>query len=169
MVEAGVFGDRRVELLDGVVYDMTPQSRRHAAALRKARRALEAVCPEDCDVEVQMPLSLEPDSTPEPDLAIVPRDPGDYAGGHPTTALLVVEIADSSLQHDRNQKARAYARAGIQDFWILNLLDNLLEVYRDPVDGTYRSRQTFRRGERLAALARPDLGIAIEDLLPAKL
>ncbi|HYN22531.1 MAG TPA: Uma2 family endonuclease [Thermoanaerobaculia bacterium] len=169
MVEAGLFGDRGVELVDGVVYDMTPQSRRHAAALRKARRVLESICPDGCEVEVQMPMSLDPDSTPEPDLAIVPRDPGDYAGGHPTTALLVVEVADSSLRHDRNQKARAYARAGIQDFWILNLLDNLLEVYRDPAEGAYRNRQILRRGERIGALARPDLGIAVENLLPAKL
>lgn len=165
MVEAGVFGERRVELLDGVVYDVTPQSRRHASALRRARRILESLCPEGCEVEVQMPLNVGGGSTPEPDLAIVPRDPRDYETGHPVDALLVVEIADSSLRHDRERKLPVYAQAGIQECWIVNLVRNLLEVYRDPVGGVYRANLILRRGERITPLARPDASIALSDLL----
>lgn len=168
MVEAGVFGDRRVELLDGVVYDVTPQSRRHASALRRARRVLESFCPEDCEVEVQMPLSVGTESTPEPDLAIVSRDPDDYETGHPADALLVVEISDSSLRHDREHKLPAYAQAGIRECWIVNLVRNLLEVYRDPMGGAYRASLILRRGERVAPMTRPDAPVSVDDLLPRK-
>ena len=113
-----------------------------------------------------MPLNVGMESTPEPDLAIVPRDPRDYESGHPADALLVVEVSDSSLHHDRERKLPAYAQAGIQECWIVNLVRNLLEVYRDPVDGVYRSSQILRRGDRVAPLARPDASIASSDLLP---
>lgn len=168
MAEAGVFGDHRVELVEGVVYDMTPQSRRHAAALRKTRRALEAVCPEDWEVDVQMPFGAGGDSVPEPDLAIVPRDPSGHAGGHPQTAALVVEVSDSSLRYDREQKTPVYARAGIQETWLVNLVQNVLEVYRDPVDGAYRARLTFGPDERIAPLFRPDMPIAVTSLIPQR-
>lgn len=166
MAEAGVFGDHRVELVGGVVYDMTPQSRRHAAALRKTRRALEAVCPEDWEVDVQMPFGAGEDSLPEPDLAIVPRDPAGHAAGHPQAAALVVEISDSSLRYDREHKTPVYARAGIQETWLVNLVQNVVEVYRDPVGGTYRTRLTVGPGEQIAPLVRPDMPIAVASLIP---
>lgn len=167
MVEAGVFGDRRVELLDGVVYDMTPQNRRHAAALRKMRRALETICPKGWEVDVQMPLAAgDDDSLPEPDLAIVPHDPTGYLSGHPQTAALVVEIADSSLRHDREHKTKVYALAGIRESWLVNLVRDVLEVYRDPLDGIYQTRLVLDRGERIAPLIRPDVLVAVDDLIP---
>jgi Uma2 family endonuclease len=167
MVSAGVFDGRRVELVQGVVYEMTPQDSLHASSLRQVRRVLEEICPEACDVDVQMPLNVGLDSSPEPDLAIVRRDPLNYVEGHPTAALLVVEIADSSLARDR-KKAAVYAQAGIEDYWIANLVRNVLEVYREPLDGTYRTRQVLRRGERITPLLRPDVAIAVDDLLPKK-
>lgn len=168
MAEAGVFGDRRVELVEGIVYDMTPQSRRHAAALRRSRRALEAACPEGWEVDVQMPFGAGGDSLPEPDLAIVPADPSGHAAGHPQAAALIVEISDSSLRYDREHKTPVYARAGIQETWLVNLLQNQVEVYRDPVDGAYRSHLTFVPGDRFAPLFRPDATIAVADLLPPR-
>ncbi len=167
MVRAGAFVGRRVELVGGIVYEMSPQDSLHAAGLRRARWVLEEICPEDYQVDIQMPLDLGQDSEPEPDLAIVRRDPLNYVQGHPTSALLVVEVADSSLRHDRD-KAESYALAGIEDFWIANLVHGVLEVYREPVKGTYRSRLVLRRGERLAPLARPDVTVAVDDLLPQK-
>jgi Uma2 family endonuclease len=166
MAEAGVFGDRRVELVEGTVYDMTPQSRRHAAALRRTRRALEAACPEGWEVDVQMPFGAGGDSLPEPDLAIVPCDPAGHADGHPQAAALIVEISDSSLRYDREHKTPVYAQAGIQETWLVNLLQNQVEVYRDPVDGLYRSALSFGPGDGISSLFRPEVTIPVPSLLP---
>ena len=167
MVRAGAFVGRRVELVGGIVYEMSPQDSRHAAGLRRTRWVLEEICPEGHQVDVQMPLSLGLDSEPEPDLAIIRRDPLNYLQGHPTSAALVVEVAESSLRHDRD-KAEIYALAGIEDFWIVNLVHEVLEVYREPVHETYRTRLVLRRGERISPLARPDVTVAVDDLLPKK-
>ncbi len=165
MVRTGVFIGQRVELVGGIVYEMSPQDSLHAAGLRRTRWVLEEICPEDHQVDIQMPLSLGLDSEPEPDLAMVRSDPLDYAEGHPTSAVLVVEVAQSSLRHDRD-KAEIYALAGIEDYWIVNLVHQVLEVHRQPVQETYRTRQILRRGDRIAPLARPDASVAVDDLLP---
>lgn len=167
MVTVGAFVGRRVELVGGIVYEMSPQDSLHAAGLRCARQVLEEICPEGYEVDVQMPLSLGLDSEPEPDLAIVRLDPQNYVQGHPTSAALVVEVAHSSLRHDRD-KAEVYALAGIEDFWILNLVHQALEVYRQPVHGTYSKHLVLRCGERISPLARPDMTLAVDDLLPKK-
>lgn len=165
MVRAGAFIGQRVELVEGIVYEMSPQDNPHASGLRSARWALEKICPEGYQVDVQMPLNLGLDSEPEPDLAIVRRDPRNYFEGHPTSAALLVEIAHSSLRHDR-RKAKTYATAGIEEYWISDVVRGVLEVYREPVDGIYRTQQILRRGERIAPLARPDVTVAVDDLLP---
>lgn len=166
MVEAGVFAARRVELIDGVIYEMAPQLSPHAAAIRRSLRALQVVfSPEDYDVDVQLPLDLGDRDMPEPDLAVVPREATDYYAYHPTGAVLVIEVADSSLRHDR-KKARSYAEAGIQDYWISNLSRDVLEVYRDSVGDVYRTKLILRRGERIAPLAKPAAAIAVAGLLP---
>jgi Uma2 family endonuclease len=170
MAEAGVFGDRRVELIDGVIYEkMSPQKSPHASGVRRGRRALQAIfSSEEFDVDAQLPLDLSEYDMPEPDLAVVPRDPKDYADSHPTGALLVLEVTDTSQYHDRKRKVRTYAEARIQDYWIVNIPRDVLEVYRDPVDGVYRTRRTLRRGEQIAPLARPEAWIAVDDLLPTR-
>lgn len=166
LVEAGVFEGRRVELVDGVVYEkMTPQQSPHASAIRRSLRALlEIFSLDQYAVDVQLPLDLSSRDMPEPDLAVVPRDETGYYASHPTGAVLVVEVADTSLRHDR-KKGRTYAKAGIQDYWLLNLTRNVLEVYRDPVGDAYCTRRILRRGERIAPLARLDAPIAVDDLL----
>ncbi len=166
---AGAFRDRRVELIDGVVYDMTAQHSPHAAGVQKARRALEAAFPATrYDIRSQMPLALSRFSMPEPDLAVVPGGPDDYVKAHPKTALLVLEVADSSQYHDRIRKVGIYARAGLQDYWISNLAKDVLEVYREPAKGDYRLKLTLQRGERIAPLAAPEVSIAVDDLLPKR-
>jgi Uma2 family endonuclease len=166
---AGAFGDRRVELIDGVVYDMSPQDSPHATGVSKVLRALTAVFPPtEYDIRPQMPLKLGRFSMPEPDLAVVPGEPEDYLRSHPMSALLIVEVADSSQSHDRVRKAKIYAQAGIQDYWIANLVRDVLEIHRDPVKGVYRETRTLQRGEQIAPLARPDVAIAVNDLLPRK-
>jgi Uma2 family endonuclease len=167
---AGAFGDRRVELIDGVVYDMAPQDSPHTTGVQKARRALDAAFPASrYDIRTQMPLALSRVSMPEPDLAVVPGEPDDYLKAHPKTALLVLEVADTSQYHDRVRKVEIYARAGLQDYWISNLAKDIVEVYREPVRGDYRTRLTFHRGERIAPLSCPEVEIAVDDLLPKKM
>lgn len=170
MAAAGLLGgpEPRVELLEGIVYDMSPQNARHATAVVLANRALTSVFREDTHVRVQLPLTLGDLSAPEPDLAVVPGDVRAYARSHPATALLVVEIADHSLQHDRQRKLPLYARAGIPEVWLLDLTQNTLEVHRDPepAHGIWRTRQVLRAGDTVSPISRPEARIAVSDLLP---
>ncbi len=166
LVEQGFFHpDERVELVDGYIYEMSAQSTRHVVSVRLTRRVLARVFGEDFDILVQMPLSMGLDSEPEPDLAVVPGDPRDYLVSHPTSAVLVVEVAETSLQHDR-KKAALYAHAGIPEYWILILGKRQLEVLRDPHDGTYRSSTVLNVTDRVSPLARPEASIPLADLFP---
>jgi Uma2 family endonuclease len=169
VADAGVFGDRRVELVEGVVYDiMSPQKSPHATGVHKGLQALTAAFSGGWTVRCQSPLALSPVSMPEPDLAVVEGEPDDYVDHHPTEAILIVEVADSSQLHDRKRKGKAYAKAGVPDYWILNLRRNTVEVLRDPAPEGYRSRRICRRGETISPLARPEASIAVDDLLPRK-
>jgi Uma2 family endonuclease len=167
LVENGTFGpDHRVELVEGIIYDMTPQNSRHATALRLVQRALDSAFGSGHDVRAQLPLALGDKSLPEPDVAVVPGDPRDYRDSHPTSAVLVVEVADSSAHHDRDRKARLYALAGIPEYWILNVTDRVLEVYRDPSMDSYRSRKVLLPRETVSPLSCPQVNLTVEDLLP---
>lgn len=168
LAEAGYFGEHRVELIDGVIYDMTPQDSSHATGVRKGQSALQTVFATGFDVRPQLPLALGADSMPEPDIAMVLGEPDDYVDAHPTHAVLILEVADSSELHDRKRKASLYARAGIPEYWISNLVRGHLEVHRDPEGGVYRTHQIHERGERIAPLARPESAVAVDDLLPRR-
>lgn len=166
LVSAGSFPPgTRVELLDGILYDMPPQDGPHVTGIHLALRALQTVFPSGY-IRVQSPLALDDFSEPEPDLALVPGGILDYEEGHPPTAILVVEVADSSLMQDRQRKIPLYARAAIPDAWILNVRRKELEVFRDPVEGRYRSRTVLRIGDSIAPLARPAVSIQVADLFP---
>jgi Uma2 family endonuclease len=166
MVETGLLSpDERTELLDGVIYTMSPQGSRHAAVVHLVAEALRPVFP-GSHLRLQAPVGLGEYSEPEPDLAVVPGKLRDYLDAHPTTALLVVEVADSSLRHDRLRKLPLYARWHIPEVWIVDLKAAALEVYRDPAGDSYRSRTVLRAGDRMAPLASPDAVVAVSDLLP---
>jgi Uma2 family endonuclease len=167
MVAAGIFGpEDRVELLDGEIIEMSPEKSRHAAAVDLALEALRRAFGDGFVVRVQHPLALDDTSEPEPDLAVVPGRARDYADAHPRGAALVVEVADSSLDYDRTRKTAAYARAGIREYWIVNLVDRRLEVFRDPRAAAYESRLTFGAGDTLAPLAAAGSQVMVSDLLP---
>ena len=124
-------------------------------------------------VQTQSPIDLGELSEPEPDIAVIRGDARDYSQAHPRTALLIVEVAESSLDYDRTEKASLYAAAGIPDYWVLNLRDRRLEVRRDPVpDETqlygyrYESVTVLNAGDFVSPLAAPGASIAIVDLLP---
>jgi Uma2 family endonuclease len=158
--------EARVELIEGIVYDMPPQGSFHSTAISLLQQALAAVFAAGAYPRVQMPLALGEDSEPEPDVAVVPGGPRDYTHGHPTMALLVVEVSDSSLLYDRQTKLPLYARHGIQECWIVNLRNKTLEVYREPSDGLYRSRTALQPGDTVSPLARPEAVIPVADLMP---
>jgi Uma2 family endonuclease len=132
LVDLGVFEGDPVELIGGHLIVAEPQNSPHATAVGAADDALRAVLPPGFIVRAQMPISLDDESAPEPDLAVVFGRRADYGQGHPTRAVLVVEVADSSLHFDRREKGSLYARARIAEYWIVNLIDRVLEVYRDP-------------------------------------
>ncbi len=169
MVAKGLFDpEAKVELVEGVVYDMAAQGSLHTTGVTLVLQALSRHFSgnPDIHIRVQMPLALGRDSEPEPDVAVVEGDARDYARSHPTTALLVVEVADQSLSHDRKRKLPLYARAGVPEAWILNLRERTLEVYREPSGGLYRSRTALVDEDTVSPLARPEAVISVADLLP---
>jgi Uma2 family endonuclease len=174
MGEAGILDENdRVELVAGEIVTKMTQKSPHATAVSLGLAALQPVAGARFHVRVQLPLALDPDSEPEPDLAIVAGQPRDYRDAHPTSAVLVVEVSDTSLAFDRTWKMSIYARAGIPDYWIINLQDRLLEVYREPapdaaavVGYAYRQRLSFGLGDGVTLLAIPGATVAVRDLLP---
>lgn len=158
--------EERVELIEGVVVDMSPQKSFHATAISLIEEILRSVFRSGYIVRTQMPLALDEHSEPEPDVAVVPGQARDYTHAHPTMAALVVEVADTTLRLDRKIKQAVYARNDIAEYWIVNLQDHCLEVYRNPQGEQYQSQTVLQRGETLAPLTRPDYRIAVTDLLP---
>ena len=163
--DAGLFAGQRVELIDGAILMMSPMKAAHAAALELSATALRTLFGPRYWIRVQLPLVVSDHSEPEPDIAIVPGTPRDYPE-HPTSALLVVEVSDTTLAFDRGQKRRLYASAGVADYWVLNLVDERLEVHRDPVDDDYQTMTTIGPNDDVAPLAQPDARIRVRDLLP---
>jgi Uma2 family endonuclease len=173
LVEMGMFTGERLELLDGLLVVREPQHSPHATSVRLVQRALERAFGAGWDVRSQMPFALDDESEPEPDVVVVPGDTRDYAAAHPSTCALLVEVADASLLFDRRKKAVLYARAGVADYWIVNLRDRVLEVHRAPrrrsrpQDGPRYARiEVLRPPATVAPLALPGAEISVADLLP---
>jgi len=171
-VDLGVLHGEPVELVGGQLVVAEPQGSYHASALGTAGDALGAVLPQRWLVRIQMPVALDDESEPEPDLAVVPGTWANYRAGHPSRPALVVEVAESSLAFDREDKGSLYARGGVRDYWIVNLVDRALEVYRDPGPDPaapygWRYREVERLGPAAAVspLALPTVCVAVSDLL----
>lgn len=174
LVEVGMFQPgERLELLDGLVVLREPQGSYHAATIRRALEALRSVLGPEWQLDSQLPIALDDDSEPEPDVAVVPRDPRAYRDAHPTRPVLVVEVSDSSYRVDHSYKASLYARAGVPECWIIDLVHEALEVHRDPEASPdaaygwrYRSVQVLRPPAAVAPLIVPARAIPVADLLP---
>jgi Uma2 family endonuclease len=163
LVELGAFNeDERIELLYGTLVAMSPQEPPHAGVLTELPTRFIRALGDRAVVRVQLPLALTEDSEPEPDLAIVP--PGNYRKAHPSQALLIVEVADSSLRKDRIVKAQLYAEAGIPEYWLINLAEDLVLVHWGPEPKGYREIVEHRDGE-LRPIAFPDLALSVGDIL----
>jgi len=173
LVESGFFHDEHIELIRGQLIVAEPQGTYHATVLTRVDLALRSVLPPGWFVRVQLPVSLDDESAPEPDLAVVQGAPDDYLNAHPTAAALVIEVADSSLGFDREVKISLYARGGVQDYWIVNVTERTVEVYRDPQPdpstpsgATYRSVRTVRVGDTVTPLALPATVVDVAAFFP---
>jgi Uma2 family endonuclease len=173
LVDLGAFHGDPVELIEGQLVVAEPQGSAHATAVGAVDDALRAALPSGWIVRAQMPVALDEESSPEPDLVVVPGVRTDYRGSHPTRPVLAIEVAEWSLAFDRLYKGSLYARAGIGDYWIVNLIDLVLEVYRDPGLDTsapygwrYRWLETLTPPAVIVPLALPAVRIAVADLVP---
>ena len=174
LVEAEILGPGdRIELLGGDMIVKEPQHSPHATAISLTARALRRVFGGAWDVRAQLPVALDAESEPEPDVSVVQGDPRYYRDAHPQRPALVVEVSLSRVAFDREHKGSLYARAGITDYWIVNIPERQVEVYREPMrDGVapfgwrYASVATLGPGASASPLAAPGARIPIADLLP---
>jgi len=172
MSDAGVFGDRRVELINGRIYRMPRQRTSHMAVISKAAAAILRVVATTDWLIVLGTYRIEEYSAPEPDFLWLPVPIGTPAALWPKP-LLLIEVSDTTYRKDSGVKLRKYADHGIKDYWIVNIPADRVEVYRDPQNPTgkptdcrYASVQRFARGQSVALLQRPQLSLAVDHLLP---
>jgi len=160
MAEAGIFGeDDRIELIDGDLIDMAPIGSDHAANVNALIEALVVASAGRAIVSAQNPIRLDRSSEPQPDLAILRRRPDFYAGKTPGPAdvLLLVEVSDSSLTFECSVKLPLYARAGIAEYWIVDLKRRVIDVYRKPAGDGFGEMSTHFAGESIALALAPDI------------
>src|SRR5919201_2018528 len=132
LIDLGLLGSEPVELLGGQLVMAEPQGIRHATAIGLVGAVLNVALPRGFIVRMQAPIALDDESQPEPDVAVVVGAHHDYRAAHPKGAVLIIEVAEASLGFDRTVKAGLYARGGVHDYWIVNVIDRVLEVHRDP-------------------------------------
>ena len=168
MAETGVLRpDARVELLSGEIIDMSPIGPFHGSITKYLNRFFNAASKGRWITSVQDPVRLDAHSEPQPDLMLLKPVPDDYRDQHPgpEDVFLIVEISDTSLTTDREDKLPAYGRAGIAEVWIVNLADLTVEVYRQPHFTGYAARTILRTGDKAVPLAFPDAAVAVAELL----
>lgn len=164
LIRQGHFEGEKIELLFGLLVRMTPVGAPHSSTVIRLTRLFITLLPEErASVRSQQPFAALPDSEPEPDLVLAP--PGAYNREHPEKTLLVIEVSASSLTRDRGLKARLYALAGVPEYWIVNLVDQVIEVYTEPFDGVFQQLTTYTKAESLRPLAFPDLEIRVNQIL----
>src|SRR5436305_8187270 len=162
MAAAGVFSeDDRVELIEGEIVEMNPIGSRHAACVGRLTKLLERLAGDEAIVWVQNPVQVSDYSEPLPDVALLKRRDDFYAQANPrpSDVLLIIEVADSSVEYDRDIKMPLYARAGIPEVWLVNLPKETVEIYTRPLEGEYREIRLVKRGETLSAKSIPNLTI----------
>ncbi|HEY3099595.1 MAG TPA: Uma2 family endonuclease [Methylomirabilota bacterium] len=171
LVELGMFTGERLELLNGLLVVREPQGSPHASSVAQVARVLERAFGPGWHARQHAPLALDDDSEPEPDVAMVRGEPHAYYAGHPGTAALVVEVADSSLRLDRRLKTELYARNRLPEYWIVNLTDATLEIHRDPhrapsAGWHYAAVEILRPPATVTPLGAPHSVVAVAELLP---
>ena len=168
MAEAGILGpDDRVELLEGEVVRMSPIGYRHALIVARFARMFTLALQDRAEVWTQNPVVLDDHSEPEPDVAVIRREHERDLRDHPwaSDTFLIVEVADTSLRHDRDVKLPLYAAAGVPEVWLVDLIAANVTVYRRPHEGRYESMERLERSQNVTPQAFPDLSVGLDDLL----
>ena len=170
MVDAGILReDDRVELIYGVIREMSPKNRPHIVAATRVLRVFDRGLAGRAGVYVEAPLGLvKLDSEPEPDIVVSDDPDVESYGTESFRPLLVIEVADSSLRYDLSLKSELYAKAGIPEYWVVDLPNRVLVVFRDPEDGSYQKRTTHEPGSRIAPVSWPDFEIDVDSLFPVE-
>ena len=160
----GFFDDEKVELLFGMVVPMAPIDPAHSTSTEEAGELLRRCVGNRARVRIGNPLAASEISEPEPDVMVIPDL--DYWREHPSKAFLVVEVSRSSLRRDKGIKSVLYGLAEVDEYWIVNHVEEVVEVYRDRHAGEWRQKSTHPRGDRIRMVAFPDVEIAVSDILP---
>ncbi|MGC2237564.1 MAG: Uma2 family endonuclease [Pyrinomonadaceae bacterium] len=171
LADLGFFDGKRVELIEGDIIEMAAMKSPHITSVMILGEILRDFFGEKYHIRTQGALDFGKNSQPEPDVAVVKGKIRDYADAHPKESVLIVEVADTTLNKDRNFKARLYAKNGIEDYWILNLKSRCLEVYRRPIKDknlgfVYTEIKILTENDDIAPLAKPAAKIKIADILP---
>jgi len=168
MAETGLLApNARVELLDGQIIDMSPIGPLHGGLTKRLNQFFSRTAKGRWVVAVQDPLHLDEHSEPQPDLMLLKPAPGDYTDRHPAPkdVFLIIEVSDTSLHYDREEKLPAYARAGITEVWIVNALEKNIEVHREPHVTSYGSTTVLRSGDKVSPLTFPDIAVDVAELM----
>jgi Uma2 family endonuclease len=168
MIAAGILApDDHVELLEGHIIEMVPQEPPHASTTSSFGNDFVLLFSGKAWVRQQLPITITPNSEPEPDIAVVKIDPNRYRDRHPTPAdiYLLVEVADSTLSYDRNRKAKVYAKANIPEYWVINVKQRQILVFRNPQGERYQDEQVLEVGDAIAPVSFPDVVIELDSLL----
>lgn len=164
LAELGVFEGERVELIDGVVVQMSPHGPSHDSAVSRLNRVLMRALADRAEIRIQSAYAAGDSSEPEPDVAVVPL--GDYERAHPSEAYLLIEVAESSLKKDRGVKASLYAASNVTEYWVVDLVDRAIHVFRGPAAGGYADASIARRGDVLAIARFSDVSVPVDVILP---
>lgn len=166
LVELGMFEDERIELLEGALVEMSPIGPPHSATVDRLTMLLAPALVGRAIVRVQGPFAAERISEPEPDVMVIPL--ANYDHSHPERTHLVIEVAESSLRKDRGIKQRIYARSGVRDYWIVNVAERCIEVYRQPSGESYGQCQRFESGATVSLLDFPDVVVPVSAVISQK-
>ncbi|MBW4680372.1 MAG: Uma2 family endonuclease [Microcoleus vaginatus WJT46-NPBG5] len=168
MAEAGILTeDERVELIDGMIVQMLPISPRHAACVKRLIRLFSQWLGNNSIVSVHNPVELSDQSEPQPDIALLQPRSDFYEAGHPQPKdiFLIVEVADTTVESDRQLKIPLYAGSGIFEIWLVNINEQLIEIYRQPTAAGYQNIQECRRGQSLSPQAFPEISLTVDQVL----
>ncbi len=163
MGELEFFRGERVELVQGIVVRMSPIGPAHASVLRRLEELLILRLVGRATISTQQPFLAADDSEPQPDIAVVPV--GRYADRHPDRAFFIIEVADSSLEYDRQTKGALYAASGVDEYWIVDVAGRAVEVYTAPENGRYAETRRLVSGDHVAPASFPDVEIDVADLV----
>ena len=160
--------DDRVQLIAGQIIQMSPQLPPHAATTQCASDYLRELIPGQAIIRVQLPITLRPNSEPEPDIAVVRINSRRYQDNHPTAddIFLLIEVAGTTLNPDRNLKSRIYAQANIPDYWILDVNNRQIYVFRQPQDASYQQEIVLKENDTISLLAFPEITVQVAQLFP---